>query len=234
MKSYYLVDCENVQLGSIEWDKLIKEPSKDDEAILFLSRWTKKTTMEDYGLDRFGLKHEIIYAYAQKANDQSLDKALVTYLGVLIGGSRERKEKNKYYIVSNDKGYVNVIAMLNDLFPDEEIYVYRNTIYSWKEECSDEKNGKGLNDRILAAQTLTFKVEANASESANAKYDNAQYRQQLMKFMEKSGIPEKFHPQLISIFKKYEGDEKGLVKKCINAVGTKYESSITNILKDLK
>lgn len=99
MKSYYLIDFENIGASGIE--TALHFPS-DSNVILFS---TKNTAKINVGvLSAFNAVDLKVYDVAE--GSQSVDKHLLSYLGFLIGrdGSSAR-----YVVISKDTGYDTII-----------------------------------------------------------------------------------------------------------------------------
>lgn len=99
MKTYYLVDFENMHEDSLS---ITQKATSNDEIILFYTSNSPKINLD------YLEKHSCVFKYySVKAGNQSLDMCLSSYLGYLI---KSYGNKNKYVIVSADTDYDSVIS----------------------------------------------------------------------------------------------------------------------------
>lgn len=108
MSKIFLVDTENVNFKSIQDSNLLSE---EDMIILFLTQKSKLHFNENK-LDTLNTKAKLIKIYAETGTKNSLDFQLVSFLGFMLG--EHKNEDNKYYIVSNDKGFLSSINLLTN------------------------------------------------------------------------------------------------------------------------
>lgn len=99
MKSFYLIDFENIGISGIE-NALHFPP--DSNVILFSTKNTAKVNIGVFSA--FNAVNLKVYDVAEGA--QSVDKHLLSYLGFLIG--REGASA-KYVVISKDTGYDKII-----------------------------------------------------------------------------------------------------------------------------
>lgn len=96
--NYYLIDFENIKNEDIA---KITETNVGDKIIIFYSEKRKNITLDIIeNITRKNLQFSCYKATTGTKN--ALDFQLSSYLGYLIGKSENNE---KYYIVSNDKGY---------------------------------------------------------------------------------------------------------------------------------
>jgi len=99
-KNYYLVDYENVHKAGLNG---VEELKKTDTVYIFYSENADSLSFElHHYLEN--AKAAVHYIKVDTDGKNALDFQLSTYIGFLIG----RNEHCKCYIVSNDKGYLNV------------------------------------------------------------------------------------------------------------------------------
>lgn len=107
MKRYFLVDCENVNYWGIRG---VDSLTDEDTVVLFVS--SACGNIERYVRTVHNLKCTVLKMDVMNGFKNALDFQLVSYLGLLIG-EHSGREKCEYNIVSNDKGYLASINMLN-------------------------------------------------------------------------------------------------------------------------
>ena len=97
METYYLVDLENVHNKGIE---NINYLTDNDHVHIFSTTENAKFSM-NVAFTNVDTEPHVV-----PSGDQSLDKHLLTYLGFLLA---MHGKQNSYVIISNDKGYDNII-----------------------------------------------------------------------------------------------------------------------------
>ena len=108
MSEIFLIDTESVNFNAIQNCSMLNE---DDMIILFLTQ-RSKLHFNKNKLDSLNTKAKLIKIYAETGTKNSLDFQLVSFLGFMLG--EHKNEDNKYYIVSNDKGFLSSINLLSN------------------------------------------------------------------------------------------------------------------------
>lgn len=96
---YYLIDYENVTM--VRFDDLIGIKKKDGVIIFYSESCPKMSLDMMFYITQMKLKYKLFKTAVGRPN--SLDFQLSSYLGYLI--HKSDKKKDKFFIVSNDKGY---------------------------------------------------------------------------------------------------------------------------------
>lgn len=127
MKTYYLIDFENVNENGLNGFENIVNDSK---IIIFYTDRCKNISMDFL---QSGSKRNLFNFFKVPMSDQSLDMHLVSYLGYLIGKDQEEK---KFIIVSKDTDYDKIISF-------------------WKEkqntDIKRQQNLKGIGEKTKSA-----------------------------------------------------------------------------------
>lgn len=101
MKTYYLIDFENVnETGLAGFDNI----GNDCKIIIFYTDRCKNINMDFLSSSA---RRNLFSFFKVPMSDQSLDMHLVSYLGYLIGKDQEEK---KFIIVSKDTDYDKIIT----------------------------------------------------------------------------------------------------------------------------
>ncbi|MEE5992951.1 MAG: PIN domain-containing protein [Oscillospiraceae bacterium] len=99
-RRYFLVDYENVHMAGLHG---VEELSKSDKVIIFYSQNADSLNFEVMKLIS-STKAHVEYIKVDTQGKNALDFQLSSYIGYLLG----QDAGCECYIVSNDKGYVNV------------------------------------------------------------------------------------------------------------------------------
>lgn len=101
LKTYYLLDSENIGVNTLVTSELFKM-AKGDELIIFYSKDECLLNLEAY--TEFCKNCDVQLMKVTSGTKNALDFQLSSYLGKLI---EQNKNKNglRYYIISKDKGY---------------------------------------------------------------------------------------------------------------------------------
>lgn len=131
--AYYLIDFENVK--NIHG---IQSLSESDTVIFF---YTKNSDKLGFSLHReiISAKAKFAYFEVESGGKHALDFQLSTYLGYLAGANPEER----FYIVSKDNGYNNVIKFWSDYREGTRISLLEDICAS--SEIADENIAKSEN-----------------------------------------------------------------------------------------
>lgn len=184
--SYYLIDFENVRTDGV---KNLGEVKSGDTITIFYSDQCKNITLDVIeNLTRLGVQ---INCYKAKLGTKNaLDFQLSSYLGYIIGkGTIEEK----YYIVSNDKGY----DCLCDFWKEQGKTVLRVPF----SEASKE-----------VAKPVEQPSEASKKKKSKVKASDLATIEEISKYLSKSDSPE----EVLVIFNQYKTKQaicNGMSKK---------------------
>lgn len=173
MRRIFLVDSENVSLKSLAGANLLSE---DDLIILFVTNRTDEHSFSKDKVNMINSKASIQRIKVLTGGKNSLDFQLVSYLGLLIGYNCD-KEKNDYYIVSNDQGFYSCINLLTNcsdhnlrLIPDIESVlddIPKNRIVllrDLEDELIVELKSYGYKDRTIEKALLAIRTSQTPEE----------------------------------------------------------------------
>lgn len=201
--SYYLIDFENVRTDGV---KKLDEIKDGDTIAIFYSENCKNITLDVIeNLTKFNVRINCFKAKLGTKN--ALDFQLASYLGYIIG---QGGAEEKYYIVSNDKGYDCICDF-------------------WKEQ------GKPV-CRISFAETTKEAVSVPIVQKSSAKKKKSKVPasdlatlEEIKKYLSKTDSPE----QVLVIFNQYKTKQaicNGMAKEFKD---TKKASAIYKKLKPL-
>ncbi|MBQ6111951.1 MAG: diguanylate cyclase [Synergistaceae bacterium] len=159
VKSYYLVDYENVKSEGLNG---IHKLDGNNTVCIFYSRNADRISSE-LNLHLKESNAEIIYRHVEVGMRNALDFQLSSYLGEVI---TENAGKNcKYYIVSKDNGFSSLIPFWRDKNIDIKIVadVSGTEVRSNREETADKvieltgdsENASKIADIIMSCRTRT-------------------------------------------------------------------------------
>lgn len=166
---YYLIDFENLQGNRL---KNIDTLTKSDHVCIF---YTQNKKNIDLDLDFLREKKQVIELYKVPAGKESLDKHLVSYLGNLLG--KNEGKKCSYIIVSEDKGYDNIIAFWRE---DEK---GNKNIY--REEEIPGNNVVSQKKTTVSAVTTTTQTSNSKKNAGRAKQLSGPDRSKLNEYMQR-------------------------------------------------
>lgn len=135
----YLVDCENVGFTFFS--------GPEDMVIYFVNPSMKYPFKIN--------KNEILITFKHNGLKDALDFAINTYLGYLINEYNHVKNtypdlNNKFYIISNDKGYANVA----NFWKSSDVQIYTNPHIG----CSETVKAKNVNNNLNENQNSHINI----------------------------------------------------------------------------
>ena len=184
MKTYYLIDYENVRTAGLEGcDKLLP----DSKIIIFFTPNANKLDMDALA-DNTASDIKMICVPAGK---QSADMHLVSYLGYLFG-----KEECTVVIISSDTDFDNIIKFWREkrgMTVSRQTQIKQNTESSQKKETqripsTKEKNARELFNEKLNKSPYKEKKEQLLTLLLNAK-DKQSFNNALTKIIPSPKIP---------------------------------------------
>lgn len=147
MKTYYLVDFENVKSeGLIGCEKL----TETDYIYLFYTENAKNISLDIID----NLANLNFFKFKVPVRKQSTDMHLVSYLGYLIGNNKECK--CEYNIISKDTDYDNIIAFWQEIY---KIPIFRS------ENVAKKRNEDSPNPKNMETIELTQEIQKILSKS---------------------------------------------------------------------
>ena len=156
--TYYLIDYENTNSKGLKGSGKLK---KNDRIFIFYSENASKINL-DFLASHGKAKINAIKVPVRK---QSLDMHIASYIGFLIGKSREKAVSCKYVIISRDNDYDNIIAF-------------------WKKRKIDISRREHISEKNIATQY--DKPEYNILEVELFKFfDNQEETETVINIIEK-------------------------------------------------
>lgn len=141
MRTFYLVDFENIGNPGLT---SLTNISDEDELHIFYTKHNYKIDLDVLSL----LEGKRIIVHRCLMGDQSLDKCLVSYLGYLICSYSHGV---KFVIVSNDRGYDNVVEFWR---------TYKHTIVRRTEPVNPSTNRFSKLEKSLLKGLLMFELQS--------------------------------------------------------------------------
>ncbi|MEG0842852.1 MAG: PIN domain-containing protein [Romboutsia sp.] len=174
MRRIFLVDTENVNLKALTGAHLLNE---EDMIVLFVTNRTDNYSFSKNKVDIINSKAIVKRIKVLTGGKNSLDFQLVSYLGLLIGYDGD-KEKNNYYIVSNDHGFYssinlltncsdhnlelipNIDSVLDGVYDSSQIIHLRNL----EDEVIVELKSNGYTDKTAQKAIIAIKISMSEDD----------------------------------------------------------------------